>query len=287
VSSWRRRPAAVLLLAVLGSLTSLLLYFLARPHVHGDAEALALAAGLPVVLAAVVSLGRRRAGPLGLVAAAGLGLALAATALSGGSSLPLKLYRPLATGLVGAACLASVALGRPLLVPLLRALARGDAARGRMVERVAATPGGRRRLAAATAVIGAVLLAEAAATVALALTVPTGTFLVASRIVRFAVLGGGLAILGWSLRRARPSGEARGGGAGAAEGAGGRGAPPAAGAGGADAPPAGAPRERRAWFGPRRLGVGWGRPQTWQARLIVLAVIAAIVVLRVLGVVHG
>jgi hypothetical protein len=34
--------------------------------------------------------------------------------------------------------------------------------------------------------------------------------------------------------------------------------------------------------------VGWGRPQTWQGRLIVLAAIAAIIVLRfVLGVGHG
>lgn len=40
---------------------------------------------------------------------------------------------------------------------------------------------------------------------------------------------------------------------------------------------------RRAWFGPKR--VGWGlRPQTWQGWLVTAAVIVVIVVLiRILG----
>jgi hypothetical protein len=291
VSSLPRRPGPVLVVAVAGSLTSLLLYFLVRPHVGGDAAALALGAAPPIVLTAAASAWRRQSRILGLMTVAGFGLVLAATFLAGGSALPLKLYRPVATAVLGSACLVSVAVGRPLLLSVLRLLARDDPARGRLAERVAASPAGRRRLAVVTAVIGASLLVEAAGTIVLALSVPTATFLVASRIVRFAVLAAGLGTLAWYLRRGRAGGQAapaaggdESGGDGEEGGADGE-------KGGPDGEKGGARRSgsegrpRTAWFGPMRLGIGWGRPQTWQARLLVLAVIAAIIVLRMVA--HG
>ena len=40
-------------------------------------------------------------------------------------------------------------------------------------------------------------------------------------------------------------------------------------------------KEIKPWFGPKRIGLGF-RPQTWQGWAIVLAVIAAIVVAKML-----
>ncbi len=237
VPAARRRRMLCLWLA--SSLTPLLLYFLARPYVRSDTTALAISAAAPAVVIVIAAAWRRRVRVLGVLTVVGLGAALAATAMTGGSSLPLKLYRPLFTGVVGLALLLSVAVRRPLLVPVVRALA------GRLPP---ITPP-RRTATVVTAIIGASFLVEAAATVLLALTVSTGEFLVASRLTRIAVFAAGFAVAAWYLRRQR-----------------GRREP-------ADA-------ERRAWFGPRRFGLGW-RPQTWQARVIMVAVVALLVVARV------
>jgi hypothetical protein len=240
-----RRRVAVLWLAT--SLGPLLLYFLARSYVDSDVVALAISAVVPAVVTVVAAAWRRQVRLLGALAVVGVGVALAATAVTGGSSLPLKLYRPLVTGVVGLVVLLSALLRRPLLVPVLDRLA------GRLpVIRLS-----RRTATVVTVIIGVSFLVEALATVSLALTMSTGAFLIASRLVRIAVFVAGAAAAAWYLRRhAWPPTEATA----------------------ANAP---AGTRSRTWFGPRRAGLGWGRPQTWQARVIVAAVIALIVVARV------
>lgn len=242
----RRRAVAALWLAT--SLVPLLLYFLIRPYVRSDTTALAISAAAPAAATVVAAAWRRRVRILSMLAVIGLGTALAATAMTGGSSLPLKLYRPLFTGVVGFALLLSVLVGRPLLIPVLRHLAG-------QVPMIQPT---RRTATVTTAIIGVSFLVEAAATVVLALTVSTGAFLIASRVVRIGIFAAGFAVAAWYVRRQRKRPDPAGAAAGdARDGAG-----------------------RRAWFGPRRFGLGWGRPQTWQARVIVVGVVALIVIAR-------
>jgi hypothetical protein len=226
-SRWR-----ITALVAATSVTPLALYFLVRPLVGSDTAALAVGAAAPAAGTLVAAAWRRQLRVLGLLTVVGLGAALVATVISGGSSLPLKLYRPLFTGAAGLAMIVSVALGRPLLVPALCALA------GRMP--VGSVP--RRTATVVTAIVGVAFLVEAAVTVLLALSLPTGAFLIASRVVRFAIIGGALAVTGAAVRSRSTE-----------------------------------PRGRRPWFGPRRLGIGWGAPQTWPARLVVLGVLGLLI----------
>jgi hypothetical protein len=254
-SAFRRRATAVWLAT---SLTPLLLYFLARPYVESDTMALAISAVAPAVATIVVAVWRRRVRALSVLILVGLGVALAATAMTGGSSLPLKLYRPLFTGMVGLGLLLSALLRRPLLVPIVRALAPD----------LRITMPTRRTATVVTAIIGVAFLVEAAATVVLALTVSTGVFLVAARLVRIGIFGAGVAMAAWYVRRRGQR----------------RAAQPAESTGAAGSAPdvdRSAAADPRAWFGPRRFGVGWGRPQTWQARIIVAVILTLIVVARV------
>jgi hypothetical protein len=264
----RFRPtAAACALAAVGSLAPPVLYFVVRPHVGGDAWALAFAAAVPLVLVVIAPLRRPVTGLLGVLTVAGFGLALAVTVVSGGSSLPFKLVRPLATATLGMACLVSVALRRPLLVALLRTLAVGYPERGGALERAASNPGARRRMSLLTGVVGVGFVAEGLITIALALTVSTGAFLVASRAARWTVLAVILAVLAGSVRLLRAEHDPE---------------KPAVRDSAVqttvDASPAG--QRRTPSFTSRRFGVGWGRPQSWRARLILLAVVLLIVVIR-------
>jgi hypothetical protein len=240
-----RQRVAVLWLVI--SLGPLLLYFLARSYVDSDVVALAISAVVPAVVTVVAAAWRRQARLLSALAVVGVGVALAATAMTGGSSLPLKLYRPLVTSVVGLVVLLSALLRRPLLVPVL----------DRLAGRVPMVRLSRRTATVVTVIIGVSFLGEALATVSLALTMSTAAFLIASRLVRITVFVAGAAVTVWYLRRqaGRPTGAT------------------------AENAPAGT--RSRTWFGPRRVGLGWGRPQTWQARVTVATVLALIVIARV------
>ncbi|WP_432168165.1 VC0807 family protein [Streptomyces sp. bgisy031] len=230
------------------SLAPLALYYLLRPVVHSDAIALAIGGAVPVGLALASAAERRHSPWAALLIATGLGLALAATVLSGGSSLPLKLYRPLATGVFGLACVVSAAVHRPLLMVLVRALAGRDERVHAALARMDDAGRLQRRLTGLTLIVGIVCLAEAGVTAALAFSLPTGAFLVTSRVIRWAVAGLGVAAAlvyrAW-VGRGRPHARSRGGAQG-----------------------------KQSWFGPKRHGIGWG-PRTWQGRLLTLAVVAA------------
>jgi hypothetical protein len=106
------------------------------------------------------------------------------------------------TGIIGVACLVSVAVRRPLHLVVLRYLGR----RNPRFARIAADPGIRRTSLIATAIIGMTFLLHAAAITALALTVPTGTFLALSHPVGLSAFGVGILTLlvyqRW--RQARP-----------------------------------------------------------------------------------
>jgi hypothetical protein len=90
-----------------------------------------------------------------------------------------------------------VVLRKPLLLPVLRVLARRGAGPGP----VAADATRDRTCAVLTAILGTTFVAHAVTLLILALTLPTGTFLALSRVVGLSVVGAGAVVLFWYRNR--------------------------------------------------------------------------------------
>ena len=170
-----------------------------RPHVASNTIALLAAMAIPATYTLVVFAWRRRTDPFGLFSAAGFGIAVGASFLTGGSALAVELQDPAETGALGLVCVASVIVRRPLWLMVLRLAARRNAQAARRM----ADPATRRAATVETAIIAAILLVHAIAVTILALTVPPGTFLALSRPVGLPLIGVGIAALVWYRRRSR------------------------------------------------------------------------------------
>jgi hypothetical protein len=170
-----------------------------RPHVASNATALLAAMAIPAVYTLAAFAWRRRADPLGLLSVAGFGIALAASYLTGGSTLAVELQDPVETGALGLACLASIVARRPLWLMVLRLVARRNAQAARML----ADPATRHTATVETAIIGAIFLAHAIPVTILALTVTPGAFLALSRPLGLPLIAVGVAVLIWYRRRSR------------------------------------------------------------------------------------
>jgi hypothetical protein len=172
----------------------LVVYLLVRPHTGNDAAALAVAGGIPATFAVARFAWRRRIDPVGLVIVAGFGIAVLVSALTGGSSLVLKVRDAVPFGAIGVAFLLSAAVGKPLLGPLLQRAGRG----GQLPSSW---------LTVGTVIIGLTLTVDAVARVALALVLKTSTFLAVEHEASWSILALGAAAL-WFTRR-RATGRAR------------------------------------------------------------------------------
>jgi len=97
--------------------------------------------------------------------------------------------------------LASAALGRPLLLPLLRLLRPPALVRSGALQKLSHDPVARRRITLATALVGTILAVHGALAIALALTLPTEAFLLTSKAVNWTLAGLVLAAAWWAWRR--------------------------------------------------------------------------------------
>lgn len=174
-------------------------YLLARRWLGSDLAALAVAQGIPIAWMLVTGLRRGRVDPIAATAAIVLAAALAVAVLSGSGVAALKLRRAVVSGLVGIACLSSVAVGRPLFPEVIALL-------GRSFPRVHRLRSGlpratsHRNATAITAVFGVTALCDAAAQATLSFTVSTTTFVAVAGLTRLAVVATGLAVCGIYLR---------------------------------------------------------------------------------------
>ncbi len=165
-------------------------YVIVRALIGSSIGALAITDAVPSTWLLVVGIVRRRIDPIAVLSAATVFIALAAYALTGGDPLAIKLRRGAVTGTIGVAALASVALGRPLLLLVAENVAKLNPDRPEMATRLA-DPDRRRMVTTLTAIIGATFALDGASQIALALTVPTGMFVADSTAARIAVLGTG------------------------------------------------------------------------------------------------
>jgi intracellular septation protein A len=160
------RRAAV----VLGA--PLLVYLLLRAYVTSDAIALGLAGAIPFGYSIGLAFAKHRVDPVALISALGFVAACLVTVLANDNSLLLKLHEAVITFGVGIVLIAGVLVSRPL--PVARLLRVVDAPNG--LDR---TP---------SLMISVFLILHALAHLALALSLPTSTYLVASRIVNWGSL---------------------------------------------------------------------------------------------------
>jgi hypothetical protein len=183
-----------------GLVLPLAVYLIVRAAIGSDTGALAITEAIPATWLLVVGIARRRLDPVAIVSTVTVAIALAAYALTGGDPLALKLRRGAVTGTVGIAALASVALGRPLLLVVAEHVAKLNPERRTEIHTRLAEPDRRRAVTIFTAIIGLTFAIDGASQIALALTVPTGAFVADSTAARIVVLGTGLIITIWYLR---------------------------------------------------------------------------------------
>jgi hypothetical protein len=164
-----------------------LAYFAVRPWVASDAVALAVAGALPIGYQIVLVVARRRIDVWALVSGLGFAVGCVVSLLAGGSPLPLKLHEAAVTFVVGLVLLGAVLVRRP--VPL-----------GRLLK----VPEADRRLDTTLSVlVGGFLVLHALLHLALAVLLPTSTYVVAGRLINWVTIGLGAAALYGYLRRAR------------------------------------------------------------------------------------
>jgi hypothetical protein len=167
-----------------GGLTPLAIYFVLHSRGMGDTEALALAWFAPVLWTLGSSIWRRRIDPLSLIGIAAYGLALGAAVFLGAGDLALKLHRAVVSGAIGIVCVASFAIRRPILVVLVRRVARSRGVDDAIGPEIVG------RLGLVTLIAGIGLIGDCALHTAMAILLPTPTFLLASAGIHVVVVAG-------------------------------------------------------------------------------------------------
>lgn len=181
---YRRIGPAVLINLV----APIVVFELIRSTVDNDTLSLAIGAAVPLLW----TLGRlvvsRAVDPIGVAGVALYGAGLLVVWLTGGSPLGLELRDAAPTGLIGLGCLASVLVGRPLIVPLLR-----------LTKRTVTLD--RRSATMITALAGATLITHAAALTVLAMSLSVGSYVAVHQVVGLSIVAAGAAGIWWYRRR--------------------------------------------------------------------------------------
>ena len=189
----RRPPQLSPLRLLAGLLLPWGAYLIIRALTGSSVGALAITDAVPSVWLLAVGIAHRRVDPIAVLSATSVMIALAAYALTGGDPLAIKLRRGAVTGTIGIAGLASVALGRPLLLLVADNVAKLNPERTEIAARLA-HPGRRRVVTILTTIIAATFAIDGASQIVLALTVPTASFVADSTAARIAVLGTGAVV---------------------------------------------------------------------------------------------
>lgn len=183
-------------------LLPLALYTVLRIATGSATSALALTEAIPASALVIRGIIHQRIDPIGIVSTGSVAIALAVYAISGGDPIALKLRHGAVTGALGIAALASLALGRPLLLVVAehRAAIDQDAQRRAAIEKRLGEPDRRRALVVMTFLVGMALTLDGVVQTALAFTVSTSNFVAASTAAHFVVLGGGIGAVAWYFR---------------------------------------------------------------------------------------
>ncbi|MGH3267287.1 MAG: VC0807 family protein [Trebonia sp.] len=187
-----RPPQLSPLRLLAGVVVPLLAYVVIRALIGSSVGALAITDAVPSAWLLLVGIVRRRVEPIAVLSAATVIVAFAAYVLTGGDPLTIELRRGAVTGVIGVAGLASVALGRPLLLLVAQRVAKLSPD-PQMTARLA-QPDRRRAVTILTAIVATTFAIDGATQIVLALTVPTANFVPDSTAARIVVLGIGAVV---------------------------------------------------------------------------------------------
>jgi hypothetical protein len=172
---------------LIGGLAPLILYFALRSSVASDTEALAIAWFVPVLLTLIRSLLLRRLDTFGMIGVVAYGVTLSIAIVFGVGALPLKLHHALVGMVIGLVCLISVAIGKPIFMVIAQRRAQ-QTYTAAQIDIALANPLTVRRVTWLTVLVGSASLANAVLQTVLALSLSTGSFLVATTIIHFATI---------------------------------------------------------------------------------------------------
>ena len=153
----------------------LILFFAIRPFTN-DLIALIVAGAVPTIHTIILGILSRRIDWIGIIAILGFSVALIVSALSGGSTLALKLAHPIITGMLGLIFLFSLVLKKPLMITIIEKFKQGNPERFNKPEIY-------KKFKLITAVLGLAFILDASIHVTLAVTLPTMTYLILDKIV--------------------------------------------------------------------------------------------------------
>jgi hypothetical protein len=180
--SMRRRALPLLVGPVL-------VYAVVRPLVSSSTLALGIAGGIPLLYSIVLAVLRRRIDRFALVSGVGFSVACLVSVLSGGSSLPMKVDEAMITFGIGLVLLTAAAVRRPLPVAKLLRI-----------------PTPTKKIDGPLGVaVGGFLILHALIHIALAVSLPTSSYVVTSRVVDWGTIA--LAVLGLAAYRRHVSRE--------------------------------------------------------------------------------
>lgn len=188
----RRPPQLSPLRLLAGVVVPFATYVIIHALTDSTVGALAITDAVPSAWLLLVGIVRRRVDPIGVLCATTVIIAFGAYVFTGGDPLAIELRRGVVTGVIGVAGLASVALGRPLFLLVAQNLAKLNPD-PEMAARLA-QPARRRGVTVLTAIIAASFAIDGATQTALALTVPTSSFVPDSTAARIVVLGTGAVV---------------------------------------------------------------------------------------------
>jgi hypothetical protein len=158
----------------------IVVYAIARPLVSSSTLALGIAGAIPVLYTIVLAVVRRRIDVFALLSGVAFSAACVISVLSGGSSLPLKVDEAVITFGIGVVLLIAALIRRP--IPIARLLRFHSPTR---------QLDGQLGVA-----VGGFLILHALAHIALAVSLSTTSYVVASRVVNWGTIALGLLGLG-------------------------------------------------------------------------------------------
>lgn len=182
---------ALLPSAIGGGLIPIAVYFLVRPHVSGDAIALATA-GIPAAIWVLVEWVRKKTiDPIASIVLFGFVVGVVVAFSLGGNAFVLKVRDSAFTTLFGIGCLVSLAIGRrPVIFFIGRGMSAGDdPIRQGLFDELWELPPARAMFRLVTLLWGVGLLVDAATRITLAVFLPTDIFVLVSPLVSALFIG--------------------------------------------------------------------------------------------------
>ncbi|MDP4144092.1 MAG: VC0807 family protein [Bacillota bacterium] len=161
---------------IINWLVPLVLVMALHSYFKNDAVILAIAGAIPAIRTLVLLIWRRKVDWIGVLGTLGFGAAFTISMLSGGSALPMKLYHPIVTGILGLIFLGSAAVRKPLLIIIMTLLKHKSAEE-------LGKPEVYKKLNMLSILLGFILFIEASIHIVMAFTLSTVTYLYMSRIV--------------------------------------------------------------------------------------------------------